>query len=254
MIDLSGRLALITGASRGIGRACARALVDAGADVIINYRVQDAQAEAVADELSSIGARVTLIKGDVSQAEDCEAMIGHIAQHFGRLDILVHNAASGGFRGLLEATTAQFDAAMHTNALSLLHLIRHAAPLMVNQSQRSKVVVLSSAGTQRAIPAYGLVGASKAALAAMARHLVLELGGKGVNINVLEAGLVETDSTRQLPGSAEMFKARISATAVGDRFLQADDVANAALFLCSPLSDLIQGQTLVVDGGASILA
>lgn len=253
MIELRERLALVTGGSRGIGRACALALARAGADVIINYRSNEPEAEETAAMISELGSRVVIVKADVSEAEDCEAMCSFIAERFGKLDILIHNAASGGFRSLLDVSTTQFDAAMHTNALSLLHLVRNASPLMKVGPNRGKLVVLSSAGTHRALPSYGIVGASKAALAAMARHLILELGDLGMNINIIEAGLVDTDSTRSLPGATLMFEARKANTLVGDRLLTANDVANAALFLCSPLADLIQGQTIVVDAGASIL-
>jgi enoyl-[acyl-carrier protein] reductase III len=103
-----------------------------------------------------------------------------------------------------------------------------------------------------ALPMYGLIGGSKAALTALARHWALELGDRGVNVNVVEAGLVDTDSTRRLPGSDMMFAGRTSKTMVGERQLEASDVADAVLFLSSTLSDLVQGQTLVVDGGAAI--
>ncbi len=253
MIDLGGRVALVTGASRGIGRACANALALAGADVVVNYRTQDAEAEAAAREIAKAGSKTAIVKADVSEVEDCEAMCEFLAKRYGRLDILIHNAASGGFRPLIQTSATQFDAAMHTNALSLLHLMRYAEPLMAKGSERSKVIVLSSAGTHRALPNYGVIGASKAALVAMARHLALEIGDKGININVIEAGLVDTDSIRALPGSDVMLNKRSERTLVGKRLLTASDVASVALFLCSPLSDLVQGQTLVVDGGASIL-
>lgn len=252
MIDLNGKVALVTGASRGIGRACANALACAGADVVINYRAQEAEAEAAAREAAEAGSKTTMVKADVSEVEDCEAMCRFIAERYGRLDILIHNAASGGFRPLIETSVTQFDAAMHTNALSLLHLMRYAEPLMAKGIDRSKVIVLSSAGTHRALPNYGIVGASKAALVVMARHLALELGDRGININVIEAGLVDTDSIQALPGSDVMLSKRSERTLVGTRLLTASDVASAALFLSSPLSDLVQGQTLIVDGGASI--
>jgi enoyl-[acyl-carrier protein] reductase III len=99
---------------------------------------------------------------------------------------------------------------------------------------------------------YGLIGGSKAAVTSIARHFALEVGDRGVNVNVVEAGLVETDSGRRLPGQEEMFAHRQTKTMIGDRYLEAEDVANAVLFLVSPLSDLVQGQTLIVDGGAAI--
>jgi enoyl-[acyl-carrier protein] reductase III len=152
------------------------------------------------------------------------------------------------------AATSQrhFDAAMHTNVLSLVHLLKASAPLLEAGSGRGKVVVLSSHGTHMALPMYGLIGGSKAALTALARHWALELGDRGVNVNVVEAGLVDTDSTRRLPGADMMFAGRTSKTMVGERQLEASDVADAVLFLSSTLSDLVQGQTLVVDGGAAI--
>ncbi len=254
VITLAGKVALVTGGSRGIGKACVLALAASGAEVIVNYRADDDNAEATAKELSTMGKNVTLIKGDVSEDLDCKTMMEHIKVRHGHLDILVHNAASGGFRNLLDVTALHFDTAMHNNALSLLHLLRHARGLVTGRPERSKVIVLSSAGTHRAIPAYGLVGASKAALTALVRHLTIELGPQGVNLNIVEAGLVDTDSTRQLPHIEEMLAARATHTTTGKRVLEPQDVAHAVLFLASPMSDLIQGQTLVVDAGASILA
>jgi enoyl-[acyl-carrier protein] reductase III len=179
-------------------------------------------------------------------------MIGFVEQEFGRLDILVHNAATGGFRPLAATTQRHFDAAMHTNVLSLVYLLKAAAPLLERAEERGKAIVLSSHGTHMALPMYGLIGGSKAALTALARHWALELGDRGVNVNIVEAGLVETDSTRRLPGAAEMFAGRKHKTMTGERMLEAPDVADAVLFLASALSDLVQGQTLVVDGGAAI--
>jgi enoyl-[acyl-carrier protein] reductase III len=164
----------------------------------------------------------------------------------------VHNAATGGFRPLAATTQRHFDAAMHTNVLSLVHLLKAAAPLLERGEGRGKAIVLSSHGTHMALPMYGLIGGSKAALTALARHWALELGDRGVNVNIVEAGLVETDSTRRLPGAAEMFAGRKYKTMTGERMLEAPDVADAVLFLASSLSDLVQGQTLVVDGGAAI--
>jgi enoyl-[acyl-carrier protein] reductase III len=164
----------------------------------------------------------------------------------------VHSAATGGFRPLAATTQRHFDAAMHTNVLSLVYLLKAATPLLESTEGRGKVVVLSSHGTHMALPMYGLIGGSKAALTAIARHWALELGDRGVNVNVVEAGLVETDSARRLPGAAEMLAGRTSKTMVGERMLEATDVANAVLFLASPLADLVQGQTIVIDGGAAI--
>jgi enoyl-[acyl-carrier protein] reductase III len=252
MIDLSGKVALVTGSSRGIGRACALRLAEAGADIVVNYVTSGREADELAAQIAALGRNVACVRADVGQEEDVEDMVGLVRREFGRLDVLVHNAATGGFRPLAATTQRHFDAAMHTNVLSLVHLLKAATPLLESASGRGKVVVLSSHGTHMALPMYGLIGGSKAALTALARHWALELGDRGVNVNVVEAGLVETDSTRRLPGAAEMFAGRKHKTMMGERMLEAADVADAVLFLASPLSDLVQGQTLVVDGGAAI--
>ena len=252
MIDLTGRVALVTGSSRGIGKACALRLAEAGADIVINYVTSQTAAIAVAEQIRALGRRAAVVRADVSEQEDVADLISFIQEEFGHLDILVHNAATGGFRPLLNSSSANFQAAMTTNVQSFIFLMQSAAPLLTGQQHRGKVVVLSSHGSHVALPAYGLIGSSKAAVASLARHLTLELGDQGVNINVVEAGLVETDSTRRLPNSQEMFAGRKYKSMMGDRCLEAGDVADAVLFLCSPLSDLVQGQTLIVDGGAAI--
>jgi enoyl-[acyl-carrier protein] reductase III len=252
MIDLTGKVALVTGSSRGIGRACALRLAEAGADVVVNFVTSGREADEVAAQIAALGRNAACVRADVGQEEDVDDMIGFVQREFGRLDILVHNAATGGFRPLAATTQRHFDAAMHTNVLSFVYLLKAAAPLLEAAPGRGKAVVLSSHGTHMALPMYGLIGGSKAALTSLARHWALELGDRGVNVNVVEAGLVETDSTKRLPGAAEMFAGRRYKTMMGDRMLEAADVADAVLFLASPLSDLVQGQTLVVDGGAAI--
>jgi enoyl-[acyl-carrier protein] reductase III len=252
MIDLLGKVALVTGSSRGIGRACALRLAEAGADLVVNYVTSKGAAQEVAEEAQAMGRRVAIVRADVSEQDDIEAMIEFVKREFGRLDILVHNAATGGFRPLLNATTANFQAAMNTNVQSFMFLMQAASELLASSQSRGKAVVITSHGTHMALPAYGLIGSSKAALASLARHFALELGDRGVNVNIVEAGLVETDSTRRLPNSEAMFAGRKYKSMMGERFLEASDVADAVLYMCSPLSDLVQGQTLIVDGGAAI--
>lgn len=252
MIDLSGRIALVTGGSRGIGRATALRLAEAGADVVINYVTSQAAAKEVADQVIGFGGRAATVKADVSEPEDISSMIEFVGQQFGQLDILVSNAASGGFRNLVDASPKHFEATMNTNVRSLMLLSQAALPLMRHEGPRKKIVALSSHGSHRALPAYGLIGASKAALESLVRHLALELGNQGVNVNVLLAGLVETDSTRGFPGAEQAFATVAARRLVGPLTLTPAAVADAVLFLVSPLSDLVQGQTLVVDGGEAL--
>jgi enoyl-[acyl-carrier protein] reductase III len=252
MIHLDGKVALVTGASRGIGRACALKFAQAGADVIINYVTSKGAAMEVAREVIGMGRRAYVIKADVSEEDDVECMMDFISQNIGRLDIVVSNAATGGFRPLLAANARHFQTTMSTNVLSLVYLVRAALPLLQKSEGRAKVIAISSHGSHMALPMYGLIGGSKAALESIARHLTLEVGHRGVNVNVVKAGLVETDSTRKIPFADRMFAGRVEKSMMGDRVLEADDVANVVLFLSSPLSDLVQGETLTVDGGAAI--
>lgn len=252
MIDLSGNVALITGASRGIGRATAVRLAEAGADVIVNYVTSQSAATEVAREIQQLGRRVATVKADVSEPDDVAAMMDFVRERFGRLDILVSNAASGGFRQLMDASPRHFENAMNTNVRALLLLTQAARPMLERSEGRAKVVAISSHGSHKALPAYGLIGASKAALESLVRHLALELGNSGVNVNAVLAGLVETDSTRGLPNSSEFFHAVNERRMTGGRPLLPRDVADAVLYLVSPLSDLVQGATLVVDGGEGI--
>jgi enoyl-[acyl-carrier protein] reductase III len=252
MIDLSERVALVTGSSKGIGRECALRLAESGADVIVNYVTSRSAAEEVADQVQKLGRRAAVVKADVSETDDVSSMVDFIQDAFGRIDILVSNAATGGFRPLLETTEKQFEVAMKTNVLSLVSLVRAALPLLKRGEGRAKVIGLSSHGSHRARALYGLVGSTKAALESMTRHLALELGGQGINFNLIRAGLVFTDSTRRLPNYEDVAAAAKSKSLVGGRPLEGRDVADAVLYLASPLSDMVQGQTLAVDGGTSI--
>jgi enoyl-[acyl-carrier protein] reductase III len=252
MIQLEGRTALITGGSRGIGRAAALRLGKAGANVIVNYVTSQTAAREVADQIAEAGCRSATVKADVSEPEDIAAMFEFVEQEFGSLDILVSNAASGGFRKLMDAKPQNFAVAMNTNVRALLLLTQSAFPLMKHDGPRKKIIALSSHGSHLALPAYGLIGASKAALESLARHLAVELGDDGINVNVLLAGLVETDSTRNLPGSDEAFRSVAARRSVSGLPLTPEAIAETILFLASPMSDLIQGQTIVVDGGEAL--
>lgn len=256
MIDLTNQVALVTGGSRGIGRATALRLAEAGADVIVNYVTSGSAAKEVADAICMMGRRAATVKADVSEPEDIASMLEFVGNAFGKLDILVSNAASGGFRSLLTATPRHFEATMKTNVQALMLLTQAALPLMQRgddvTAQRRKIVALSSHGSHRALPAYGLIGASKAALEALVRHLALELGNQGINVNVVLAGLVASDSTRNFPESQRIFEAIAHRRLVSGRELLAEDVANAVLYLVSSLSDLVQGQVLTIDGGEAL--
>ena len=251
MIDLTGKVAFVSGSSRGIGRASALQLAQAGADVIVNYVTSKSAAMEVAGKIIAMGRNAYVIKADMGEEDDIECMMDFVKENIGRLDILVSNAATGGFHSLLAAETKHFQSAMNINVLSLVYLVRAAKPLLEQGLDRGKVIALSSHGSHMALPMYGLIGGSKAALESIARHLTLEVGDR-INVNVVKAGLVETDSTKRIPFADQMFSERRNKSMMGERDLMPEDVAKVVLFLASPLSDLVQGETITVDGGAAI--
>lgn len=252
MIDLSGKVALVTGSSRGIGKACALRLADAGADIIINYVTSRTAAMEAATEVIQRGRQAYVVKADAGEEEDVQSLMDFVTENIGQLDIIVSNAATGGFRPLLESKSNHFQSTMRINVLSLVHLVRYALPLLEKSAGRGKVVALSSHGSHLALPNYGLIGGSKAALESLIRHLTLEIGDKGINLNVVKAGVVETASTTKAAFDNDMLNRRHEKMMMGGRDLMADDVANVVTFLASPLSDLIQGETITVDGGAAV--
>jgi enoyl-[acyl-carrier protein] reductase III len=229
-------------------------LAEAGADIVINYVTSQGAADQVAERIQAMGRNVAVVKADVSERDDVDAMIEFIAEKTGRLDILVSNAATGGFRPMLAITERNFESTMKTNVMALIHLVQASFRMLERSEGRAKVVAISSHGSHMALPMYGTVGGSKAALESFVRHFALELGDKGINLNIVKAGLVDTDSTRRIPYADQLFAARNLRSMTGDRFLVAEDVANAVLFLASPLSDMVQGETLTIDGGAAVHA
>jgi len=234
-------------------------LAKAGAEVAINFVTNESAARSVASEIQAMGGKSLLIKADVSEESDIAQMMAALQDHWGSLDILISNAASGGFRSLMAATSRNFDAAMHTNVRALVLLVQAAMPLLLinkdnsNDRTNRKIVALSSHGSHRALPDYALIGASKAALESLIRHMALEFGPKGMNFNCLLAGLVQTDSTRGLPQADKAYEQSNARMLIGaGKVLRPEDVANVVHFLVSPASDLVQGQVLTVDGGVGL--
>ncbi len=248
MFDLQGKVALITGGSRGIGRAIAIRLAESGADVIVNYVRHKRDAAETAEAVEKIGRRCLLVKANVANSDDVRAMFTAITEGFGRLDILVSNAASGVLKPALELTERHWNWAMDINARALLTLVQQGLPLM---DRGSRIMAVSSLGSVRAIENYTTVGASKAALESLVRHLAVELGPRGINVNTISAGAVDTDALKHFPNRDEILKVATERTPLG-RLTTPQDVADIALFLCSHLSGMIQGQVITVDGGYAI--
>jgi enoyl-[acyl-carrier protein] reductase III len=236
----------VSGGSRGIGRAIALRFARDGADrVAIGYLRNDAAAEATAEELRAAGAEPVLVRGNVSSARVLDAV-----RALGPLDALVHNAATGVIRPALEVEERHWDWTLNANARALLALTKAAEPQM---HDGASIVALSSLGSTRTLENYVLVGTSKAALEALVRYLAVELAPRGIRVNAVSGGVVETGALDHFPNREQMLEAARSRTPAG-RMVTPDDLAGAVAFLCGPDAAMIRGQTIVVDGGFSLPA
>jgi enoyl-[acyl-carrier protein] reductase III len=245
---LAGTTALITGGARGIGAAIARRLAAAGSDIAILYYSSHAAAETLCAELRDRGRRAIAYQANVADPESVARATEHVLGELGRVDIAVSNAASGVLRPARELSLKHWRWCLETNALALNLLATTLAPQM---QPGGRLVALSSLGAERAVPDYAFVGASKAALEALVRSLALELGGRGITVNTVRAGVVDTDALRAFPQRAAMLDNFAQRAPLGPT-LRAEDVAGAVYLLCLPEAAMITGQTLVVDGGYSI--
>lgn len=248
MFDLHGKVALITGGSRGIGRAIALRLAEHGADVVINYVRHRRDAEETVAAIEGKGVRCMAVKANVAREEDVTRIFDEIRTVYDHLDILVSNAASGVLKPVMELTTRHWNWAMDINARALLTLTQNAVPMM---ARGGRIMAVSSLGAARGVENYTVVGASKAALESLVRHLAVEFGPLGINVNTISAGVVDTDALKKFPNRDEIIDVSLKRTPLG-RLTTPEDVADLALFLCSDLSTMIQGQVIVVDGGYAI--
>jgi enoyl-[acyl-carrier protein] reductase III len=236
---------LVTGGSRGIGKAIALRLAREGATrVAIGYFRSDSAAEETAEELRALGVEPVLVRGNVTSARVVDQVVA-----LGAIDVFVHNAATGVIRPALETDDKHWDWTLGANARALLSLTRAAAPAM---RPGASIVGISSLGAQRVLDNYTLVGTSKAALEALVRYLAVELGPRGIRVNAVSAGVVATAALDYFPNREEML-AMGAANAAG-RIVTPEDVAGVVAFLCSADAEMIRGQTVVVDGGWSLLA
>ncbi len=243
-MSFDGASVLVTGGSRGIGKAIALRFAQLGAArVAIGYMRGDTAAEETAEELRALGAEPTLVRGNVAG----ERVAQEVAT-LGPLNVLIHAAATGVIRPALETEDKHWDWTLSANARALLSLTRAAAPSM---PPGSSILGISSLGSTRVLDDYALVGASKAALEALVRYLAVELAPRGIRVNAVSAGVVETGALEHFPHKEAMLQMGRS-NPVG-RLVTPEDVAACVTFLCSPEAEMIRGQTIVIDGGWSLL-
>jgi len=252
-LPFKDKIALVTGSGRGIGRAIALHFAQNGADVVVNFFRNRAPAEETAREIEALGRRALLVKADVGDLDDLKRLFDETEKAFGGLDFYIHNAASGFNRPAMEQKPKGWEWTMNINARSLLFGAQRAVPLMEKRGGGC-IVSITSAGSTRVLPDYVVVGASKAAIEAITRHLAIELSPKNIVVNAVSPGVVETDALKHFAsmGGQENILERAAANIPAGRLLTPEEVAGVVAFLCTPAANMIRGQVIVVDGGYTL--
>lgn len=245
------KVALITGSSRGIGKEIALRLAEKGYHIVVNYARSKSAALKTAKEIEQYGVKTLVVKANVGKPEKVKEMFQQIDETFGRLDIFVNNAASGVLRPLMELEESHWDWTMDINSKALLFCAQEAAKLM-ERNGGGHIVSISSLGSIRYLKNYTTVGVSKAALEALTRYLAVELAPKNIIVNAVSGGAVDTDALTHFPNREELLSEAKEKTPAG-RMVEKDDLVNAVEFLVSDQAFMIRGQTIIVDGGISLL-
>jgi enoyl-[acyl-carrier protein] reductase III len=251
--EFEGRIALITGSGRGIGRSVALHFAARGADVVVNFFRNREPAQGTVNEIEKYGHRVLLVKADVGDIQDLNRLFDEVQENWGGLDILVHSAASGYNRPAMLQKPRGWDWTMNINARALLFGAQRAAPMMESRGG-GYIVSLTSAGSTRVLPDYVAVGASKAALESLTRYLGVELISKNINVNAVSPGVVQTEALNHFAasgGQTAILQRFIDDVPAG-RLVTPQDVAGVVAFLCTPAARMIVGQTIQVDGGYTL--
>ena len=248
VFELKDKIAIVTGGGTGIGKSIATEFAKAGANVVVASRKMENLESTVAD-IKALGRESLAIVTDVRVPEQVNEMVKQTMDKFGRLDILVNNAASGVQRPAAELEQKHWDWAMNINARAPWLCAIEASRLM---SEGGKIVNITSPGSRRVLPNYFSVGTSKAAMEAVTRYLAVELAPNGISVNAVSAGYVETGALDHFPNREEMLAAG-QRTPAG-RMLTGDDIAKVVAFLCADQAEMVRGQVIVVDGGASLLS
>lgn len=248
----TGRVALVTGGARGIGRAIALRFAREGADVAVGFFRNREAAEKTVAEVEELGRRGVAVRGHVGDPDKIFEVARAARSELGPPDIVISNAASGVLRPLSELDVKGWQWTMDVNARALLLLAQ-----AVREDMRARgggaIVALSSLGSERTLPAYGAVGASKAALESLVRYLAVEGAVDGIRVNAVSAGVVDTDALRHFPDRERMLETASTRTPAG-RTVTPEDVAATVCFLCSDDAWMIRGESVRVDGGYSLIA
>lgn len=245
---LTGKNAIVTGASRGIGKEIALLLADRGAFVIVNYCGSKERAEEVVDTIKAKGQNAVAYQCDVADYKAAEVMIRELAEEYKHIDILVNNAGITRDNLIMKMSEEEFDRVMEINLKGTFNTIRHLTRLMLKQKS-GKIINISSVSGVLGNAGQANYAASKAGVIGLTKSVARELAGRGINVNAIAPGYVETEMTEVLP---EKLKSTVTEQIPFKRFGQAKEIAEAAAFLASDQASYITGQVINVDGGLAI--
>jgi NAD(P)-dependent dehydrogenase (short-subunit alcohol dehydrogenase family) len=251
LFDLKDQVAIITGASRGIGEAIALRFAEHGASLVLVARKPDAL-HGVVERIKANGGRALGIPGHTGKLEDVKAVVAKTIEHFGKVDILVNNAATNPYFGpMMETEDAAWDKTFEVNVKGYFMMMREVANHLTSRGAPGSLINLASILGQRGSPFQGVYGMTKAAVIQMTMTLAQELGGSNIRVNAIAPGLIETKFAQAIVGNEDMLKRVVDRTALG-RHGQPDEIAGAAVFLASQASSYMTGQVITVDGGTII--
>ena len=250
MSNLKGKRAIVSGASRGIGRGVALELAKAGAEVVINYRSQAAEGEAAVAECEQVGAKAHLIQADFANESEIHALVEDSIERMGGIDIVVSNAVYSDRRLFLEADLSEFRKTIDVSMWGAFHLVRAAAAQMVEQGNGGNVVVISSPHAHMAIPGSMAYNMAKAANDQMARTAACELAQHRIRVNIIHPGWTDTPGERKF--FSEETLRREGAKLPWGRLGKPEEIGRGVVFLCDPDNEYITGSTLTIDGGIQL--
>ena len=242
---LKGKCAIVTGAAKGIGKAIALKLASLGANIVLNYRSSEKEAAEVANEIKELGVEVLTVKADISKLDEVEELVKAAKEKFGSVDIIVNNAGITKDGLILRMKEEDFDSVIDVNLKGVFNCMKAITPVMVRQKQ-GKIISISSVVGIAGNAGQVNYSASKAGIIGMTKSLAKELGSRGVNVNAVAPGFIETDMTNTL---GDKVKEEAEKNIPLKRFGKAEDVAECVAFLASGASDYITGQVIQVDGG-----
>lgn len=245
----AGKVVLITGGTRGIGRAIALKMAAEGARLALGFFKSRQKAKETEAEVKALGAECAMVRANLANHESIQKMFGEVQEAYGRLDVFVANAAMAMFGPTLDMPLDQWQLTLDANITAFYLCSQEAAKMMTGH--KGRIIALTSYGSRRYIPGYAAMGVNKAAIEAMVRYLAVDLAPKGINVNAVNGGPIDTESLRIIPDNQKIVEESVKRTPAG-RIGRPEDLANVVAFLASDEADWIVGQTIIADGGVSL--